>query len=216
MPNDLETRLMTAIASVRNGMTQRCAAREYNVPQSTLSRRLNGGLTRSEAREADRTLGPGSEEIIVKTLLEHGKERTYRQWEVKQLAERILREQGRGDVHIGKHWVSRFMKRHPELITTTTTTTTKSHKDPALPLFDADADDDSEDTVMCSKDLHRRVMDLERALGKMSRAEKSLFEKAGRGLDYFAAAYAAEKRNNEALVAEIERLRRSGYQGGRD
>ena len=46
-----EEDIQVALFAITNGMSQRRAASEYGIPRATLQRRINGGISRQEARE---------------------------------------------------------------------------------------------------------------------------------------------------------------------
>jgi 4-hydroxybenzoate polyprenyltransferase len=117
MATDSEERMALAIAAVQNGTSQRAAARIYGVSKATLAYRLHGGKSRREVNKTKQLLSPDLEDYLVKVILDLKKAgRTPHRWEVKQIASRMLQKQGLPE-EIGKHWMSRFLRRYLELKT---------------------------------------------------------------------------------------------------
>jgi hypothetical protein len=85
----------------------------YNVSYSTLNRRLAGKPTYSDDNIRHRRLTPSEEDIIVRYVLDldtRGFLPTLSS--VADMADHILI--ARGERHVGKHWVQRFVKRRTE------------------------------------------------------------------------------------------------------
>jgi len=94
------------------------AANATGVPRATLFRHLHGGLTRRDANVQNQALTPAEESAIVSfvkraTALGHRIRHAY----LRELAE-VLRKHRvaeEGLFPLGKDWVARFLRRHPDL-----------------------------------------------------------------------------------------------------
>lgn len=92
----------------------RSAALTYGVPYGTLRGRLQGAQTRQEARIEQQVLTPQDEKAIVrfcKALDDLGHPLKLKM--VKGFAMSLLHPKQRRE--LGKHWLTRFLNRHPEL-----------------------------------------------------------------------------------------------------
>lgn len=112
-----EERLRNAILYLENSLTPniRRAAERFSVPYSTLHGRLRGSGTRGQGQVKMQALTPIEEKAIVRwcsQLDEWG--HPARLPLVKAMAEAILQRREK-ERRIGKHWLSRFLKRQPEL-----------------------------------------------------------------------------------------------------
>jgi hypothetical protein len=114
-----EVRIGLAIDAVRtSGMTSdgryklslRQAAKDYDVPRSTLTGRFNGMLTRKEAHEREQKLQPAQEEVLVEWIKVMGQRGV-------PLTPQALLDYTSDicDSPVGTSWGKRFMARHPEL-----------------------------------------------------------------------------------------------------
>lgn len=93
------------------------AARAYAVPRTTLRSRLNGRVSRDESRANGHKLSRNEEEVLVKWLLDMD-DRGYPLTPEKTRAAALLLLKSRVEdlgVTIGVNWVSRFIKRTPQL-----------------------------------------------------------------------------------------------------
>jgi hypothetical protein len=90
---------------------------------NTLTRRLNGGKSRAEAREEQQKLTKAEEKVLVKwithlTATGHPARHTF----IRDMAEEIRRQRG-PEIEIGRElplgitWVQQFIGRHPQLET---------------------------------------------------------------------------------------------------
>ena len=64
MPSDYEFRMSEAIQLVQFGVSQAEAARRWNIPRSTLQRRLQGGRTMRKAKEPFQRLSVEQESFV--------------------------------------------------------------------------------------------------------------------------------------------------------
>jgi Tc5 transposase DNA-binding domain len=83
-------------------------ARAFDVAPRTLSRRLNGGLTRQEGHSSQQILSASQEKMLVNWILEQerlGHASTHQR--IREFAAKI-RDCSGEDPHIGKHWLTRF------------------------------------------------------------------------------------------------------------
>jgi Tc5 transposase DNA-binding domain len=122
-----DARLQEAVAAVLTKTHNvPSAAHDFNVPRQTLCDQLNGKPPRDQAHEAEQLLSQAEEKELVRwitrltitsyppqyeTLLEMAEE--IRKRRVKNINEDGLQLVQYDD--IGKHWVQRFLSRHPEL-----------------------------------------------------------------------------------------------------
>ena len=92
------------------------AAKIYNVPRTTIRRRVAGKRMRRDCEANTKRLNKLEEEAIVKRILEEST-RGYAPTEadVRAMANKLTAE--RGAKPIGKNWVDNFVKRTPELRT---------------------------------------------------------------------------------------------------
>jgi len=118
-----EERLRNAILYYENSLTPniRRAAERFSVPYSTLHGRLRGSGTRVQGQVNMQALTPMEEKAIVRwcsRLDEWG--HPARLPVVKAMAEALVQRREK-ERRIGKHWLSRFLKRQPELVSKVST-----------------------------------------------------------------------------------------------
>ena len=112
---DRKERIDLAVAAVKDGMSQRAAAKIYAISRTTLAARLASQLNKRTAHETEQFLSPSLENYLVKVILDLKKAgKTPLRIKVKQIAIYILKKQGMLE-KVRKYWVRRFLKRHPEL-----------------------------------------------------------------------------------------------------
>lgn len=121
VPNSVEQegRILLAIQALNKGESNNVtdAARQFDVPRSTLSDRINGLKFRAEIRANSHKLT----EIEDNSLLEwiysmDSRGGAPRQYMVGAMGDLLLKERGSTKIQtVGKHWVANFVKRHPEL-----------------------------------------------------------------------------------------------------
>jgi len=112
-----EEDLANAEQDILAGISQRQASDKHGVPRSTLRHRILGTQVCKQAHENQQRLTQGQEDLIVQWILRQeslGYAPTHAN--VRALAASILAEQA--DIYsIGKHWVTRFIGRHPSIKT---------------------------------------------------------------------------------------------------
>jgi hypothetical protein len=92
----------------------RRAAKAFNVPHATLTRRYNGTRYRPEARDAGHKLTTTEEQTIVQYILDlDSRGSAPRLCEKADMADTLLGV--RSDEPVGKHWAERFVTRSDEL-----------------------------------------------------------------------------------------------------
>jgi leucyl aminopeptidase len=112
-PTDEEA-IQSAIEALFTGQATsiRAAATLYRVNRTTLSNRLNGMTTRTEARQTQLLLSTQQEQDLLKWILElealghplsHG--------QIREMAGLFSSHSG-GPTNCGKRWVQRFVQRH--------------------------------------------------------------------------------------------------------
>ena len=117
-----EGRILLAIHAIQNDQisSYRRAAKVYNIPRSTLIRRLKGITPKRGSRDKNNLLLPIEEEELVRWILSMER-RGFPPYiiDVKRLAERLIARRGsrRSVIPIGKQWIYRFLTRHPAIKT---------------------------------------------------------------------------------------------------
>lgn len=116
---DLEAKISAAIQWHSQNPTKntiRQSAQRYNIPNSTLHRRLNGGRTFRESREATLLLSPAEENILADAVLAHA-DRGFpvRVRQLKAWATQILSMRDPTETKVGSNWHSRFLRRFPDI-----------------------------------------------------------------------------------------------------
>jgi transposase-like protein len=116
-----EGRILLAIQSFQNGKTCsiRQLARDYNIPDRTLRRRISGVKSRVEIHPNGRKLTVLEEETLKKWILSQDKRGIApRPNTVREAANLLLeaRDNSTPDT-VGEKWVYNFVKRHDKLTT---------------------------------------------------------------------------------------------------
>ncbi|KAJ5819468.1 hypothetical protein N7474_005059 [Penicillium riverlandense] len=95
------------------------AAETFNVPETTLRRRLNGSKSRAETRANGHKLNQFEEEVLEKKLLEADKRGfSIRPEFLRGMAQILLRDRTQDPTAtLGVNWTYKFIKRHPALRT---------------------------------------------------------------------------------------------------
>ncbi|EWZ28117.1 hypothetical protein FOZG_18184 [Fusarium oxysporum Fo47] len=99
------------------GLSQTGAAQKRGVPRSTLSGRLSGQASRNERIQAHQRISKSQEETLLRWVLRQeslGYALSHSQ--LRACVEAILKQQG-DNKPLGKHWTTRFVKRHLQLST---------------------------------------------------------------------------------------------------
>lgn len=115
MPSNIEEAVQGVIRA--NLPSIRATALAWDVNRSTLTRRLNGGVSRSEGHAKQQILSITQERMLVNWILEQerlGHASTYQR--VREFAAKIRGFSGE-DPHIGKNWLTRFITRNPAIRT---------------------------------------------------------------------------------------------------
>lgn len=102
-----------------NGLSLNKAAQKHNVPPSTLSGRRRGlpAKSDSEAQPSNSRLSVAQENTIVEWILRQEKLGCAPSHSaVKNVVTSLLAEADDSEP-VGRHWVERFIKRHPEIHT---------------------------------------------------------------------------------------------------
>ncbi|RYP30822.1 hypothetical protein DL768_011185 [Monosporascus sp. mg162] len=111
---DRERRIQDAKDFIAEGGSETLASVRFDIPQSTLSHRVHGSKSRSEAQSNARKLSDAEEQKLVDwILLEEVCGRAPTKKQVRQMAEALLGPEGA----IGKHWIDRFIGRHDKIHT---------------------------------------------------------------------------------------------------
>ena len=115
-PENQEGRIQLAISSLKNSQipSVRQAASIFQVPETTLRRRLHGTSTRSEKRANCHKLSQNEEESIVQWILSLDQRGAApRPAHVQQMANILLANRGQAStITVGDKWVYNFIKRH--------------------------------------------------------------------------------------------------------
>ena len=95
------------------------AARQFNIPQSTLATRLNGTTNRSDIRANNHKLSILEEQSLLKWVISmDSRGAAPRHSHVREMANILLAERGSTPIQtVGQNWVYNFIKRQPELTT---------------------------------------------------------------------------------------------------
>jgi Tc5 transposase DNA-binding domain/helix-turn-helix, Psq domain len=114
MPSINEAAVRDALEALSSGqlVSIRAAATLYGVSRTTLSRRMNDGRTRSEARNFQLFLSPEQEQTLKRWILE--KEATghpISHTQIREMAGLFSSISG-GPAFYGKYWVQRFVQRY--------------------------------------------------------------------------------------------------------
>jgi hypothetical protein len=113
-----EETIAKAISDIRDNSLSQCqAAQKYGVPQQTLSARLKGQTALADQIQPSQCLSKNQETKLVSWILRQeslGYAPSHSQIRACVLA--LLQQQG-DKSKLGRHWVERFIQRHPELRT---------------------------------------------------------------------------------------------------
>ena len=113
-----EGRIVLAVQAFKQGhfMSLRAAAYAYDVPESTLRRRVKGIPARRDAVPTNRKLATTEESTLLKWILsrdERGMPATVDC--VEQMANLLLQKRSNSNQTVGKRWVHNLVKRYPIL-----------------------------------------------------------------------------------------------------
>ena len=120
--SDQEIRISQAIEAIHSNtpLSIRAAARAYEVPRSTLAKRVRGQPTYQQSRIANRKLLPTEEEALFQWVLSMG-ERGFppRISAVRRMADILLLTRAGSPTNasptVGENWVRKFINRHKQL-----------------------------------------------------------------------------------------------------
>ena len=114
-----EGRILLAISSIQKKEISniREAACPYNVPRTTLQRRLNGDTFRIEQRANNHKMNQNEEESLVQWILSMDRRGAApRPAHVRDMANILLSKRGDTNIQtVGVNWATNFIKRHDEL-----------------------------------------------------------------------------------------------------
>ncbi|KAL8402246.1 hypothetical protein RB596_008852 [Gaeumannomyces avenae] len=114
MPSDYEFRMSEAIQLVQFGVSQAEAARRWNIPRSTLQRRLQGGRTMRKAKEPFQRLSVEQKSFVADWICtEETAGRAPTRGMVREFAEMMLSPGPK----LGKRWIDGFFERNPTITT---------------------------------------------------------------------------------------------------
>ena len=109
-----EERLLLAISALENKQIRniREAARAYNVPRTTLQRRLNGHTSRSETRANSHKLTQNEEESLVQWILSLDRRGAPpRPSHIQEMANILLSKRGSAPMQtVGVNWAYNYIK----------------------------------------------------------------------------------------------------------
>jgi Tc5 transposase DNA-binding domain len=127
----IDSQVTQAVLGVKSGLYKSSyeAAKVLGLPRNTITRRVNGGLTRSQARQKQQILSSAQENVLLKWIKEltiSGYSPEHRL--LKEIAEE-LRTKRTYDLdnaspsslepipnyQLGQNWVPQFIQRHPHL-----------------------------------------------------------------------------------------------------
>jgi hypothetical protein len=116
----IEGRIVLAISALQKNprSSVKSIANAYNVPRTTLRRRLNGCTYRPDNNAQKRRLLPSEEQVLVQWVLEKDSRGFPPHLvDIAGMAARLIaaRTPGSSPPKIGKNWASRFVKTQPEL-----------------------------------------------------------------------------------------------------
>ena len=113
-----EAQLILAIQSLKNNpqSSRRATAKIYNVPETTLRRRMAGTPSKAEQGSATSRLTKLEERVIVEYIIDlDSRGFSPRLCDVEDMANVIA--EARDASRVGTHWASNFIKRQPQLKT---------------------------------------------------------------------------------------------------
>jgi hypothetical protein len=116
--NSKEGRLQLALDASKEGLftSKGAAAKAFDVPPRTLMTRLNGTSSRKESVVNGHKLLDTKESTLTSWILDMDRRGLPTQIStVRYLAQLLLSARIPSPQYVGKHWVSRFVERHPEL-----------------------------------------------------------------------------------------------------
>ena len=116
-----EGRILLAIQAIQKQQIAsiREAARQFDIPRTTLQRRLTGDIYRSETRANSHKLTKNEEDSLIQWIISMDiRGAAPRPASVQEMANILLLARGQTPSQtVGKNWVTNFVKRHSELAT---------------------------------------------------------------------------------------------------
>ena len=100
-----------------NSFSQYCVAQKYGIPQQTISDRLNGKTAMADQVQPHRLLSKNQETKLVFWILRQeslGYAPSHTQ--IRACVEALMEQQNKKQ-KIGRNWVTKFIRRHPEIKT---------------------------------------------------------------------------------------------------
>jgi hypothetical protein len=118
---EIEGRIALAIKAIQNNQisTEYEASKVYNVPRMTLRRRLHGKPPRLGSRSKFRLLSEFEETVLIQWI-QSMERRGFPPFiiDVNRMAQRLIDSRGdKSPKVIGKQWIYKFLKQHPQLDT---------------------------------------------------------------------------------------------------
>lgn len=115
-----EAAMNNAMKSVQSGMSTREAARVFNVPKTTLQRKLNLGLTAQQKMGPCAVLNPDEEKMLIKWIFHLAEagfpiEKDQLLDNVKRLVQKLRRKTPFREDRPGYKWFQGFLARNPEV-----------------------------------------------------------------------------------------------------
>ncbi|KJZ70572.1 hypothetical protein HIM_10040 [Hirsutella minnesotensis 3608] len=115
--NSRENDIDNAVFEVLDGLSIAAASRDFDVPRTTLRRRLQGGTTNRDSKENSQRLSQRQEQELINWILaEEAAGRPPSKRNVQAFAQ-LIAVLGSDDRPIGHNWVNRFIARHEEIKT---------------------------------------------------------------------------------------------------
>jgi hypothetical protein len=115
-----ESAIQEAIDALNSGQftSRQAAARHFGVNPDTVGNRMNGKLSRQQAHENEQNLSPEEEQFLLAWIQAEdlaGASPTYAR--IRAMANMMYQHQTTPPrtLSIGKNWITKFKKRHPEL-----------------------------------------------------------------------------------------------------
>ncbi|XP_044720144.1 DDE superfamily endonuclease domain-containing protein [Hirsutella rhossiliensis] len=98
-----------------NGLSQRQASQKGGIPQSTTSSRMRGRSALTDQEQPEKLLSRDQDaNLVAWTLLQESLGYAPSQSQIRACVVALLKQQG-CDSRLGRHWVEKFIQRHPEL-----------------------------------------------------------------------------------------------------
>ena len=115
--SNCETSIKLALEAIENGASENKAAKDYNIPRSTLHNRRAGRIDARCGHANQQRLSPKQEDELCRWIIEQearGYAPSHKR--VRETAVLMLKVSG-DDEPLGKRWVQNFLKRNPRVAT---------------------------------------------------------------------------------------------------